>query len=127
MLSYYQAHLVSELDEDKKMNTQPFSHANPIERHAYQDLQLFIDNDSDLYMASVMPKIEYIQKRLKAGDYDHTKAAKLWLYLIDEGARKYCQVFKEKTNKFPKHLREELAKDYAAYYLYEIQLGNYKP
>jgi len=57
------------------------------------ELDLFIMNDEDLYRRRFMPIIENIKRKMKRGVYDHEKVIKLWMYLIDDAAKKYVQEF----------------------------------
>lgn len=93
-----------------------------IDQDAYDELQLFIDNDGDLYKRSLIPIVKNIQKKMKSGKYDHTKAPKLWMYHVDAGAKQYVKEFGgDVRNSFPKQLREKLAEEYADEYKEEIE------
>ena len=48
-------------------------------------------NDEELYRRRFMPIITNIKRKLKRNIYDHEKAQKLWMYLIDDAARKYVE------------------------------------
>jgi uncharacterized protein (DUF2384 family) len=60
---------------------------------AVNELDSFIMNDEDLYRRRFMPIISNIKRKLKKNVYDHEKAQKLWMYLIDDAARKYVQEY----------------------------------
>ena len=47
------------------------------------ELKLYIDNDGDLYRQRLVPIVKNIQRKMKSGKYDHSKAPKLWMYLCD--------------------------------------------
>ena len=55
------------------------------------ELRLYIDNDSDLYRQRLVPIVKNIQRKMKSGKYDHSKAPKLWKYLVYDGAKKYSK------------------------------------
>ena len=82
--------------------------------HERGELRIYIDNDYQLYQQK-----EAIEKNLarkaKKGVYGSKKAPKLWMYLVDAGARKYCKEFGcSMRNTIPKkNVREPIAKDYA--------------
>jgi post-segregation antitoxin (ccd killing protein) len=81
--------------------------------HEYRELQLYIDNDYQLYRQKQAIE-ENLRKKCAKGKYDHTKAPKLWQYMVDEGARKYAKEFGGTVRMmFPKPLRAALAKEYA--------------
>lgn len=82
--------------------------------HEYRELQLYIDNDYELYRQRQSIE-ENLRKKAAKGRYDHKKAPKLWQYMVDAGARKYVKDFGGSVRTmFPKKLREKLAADYAA-------------
>ena len=58
---------------------------------AVNELDSFIMNDEELYRQQFMPKILNLRRKIRKGIYDHEKAIKLWMYLIDNAARKYVQ------------------------------------
>ena len=54
-----------------------------------EELMMYIENDSDLNRQRFRPTIKNILRRKKSGKYDHTKAPKLWSYIVEAGAKKY--------------------------------------
>ena len=79
-----------------------------------RELRLFIDNDYILYQSRFIPMIENLKRKVKRGVYDHQKAPKLFIYLVDVGARKYCADFGGTVRQcFPKAVREAVAQEYA--------------
>ncbi len=58
-----------------------------------RELQLFCENDGDLYRQQVQPIHKNLQKKLAKGSYDHEKSKKLWMYLADNCAKKYAKDF----------------------------------
>lgn len=96
---------------------------------AKRELDLFIENDADLYRSQLIPIVKNLMTKMKRGVYDHSLAPKLWSYLIEAGAKKYIREFggpgDRMQNIFPKKLRDELAKEYADGYYEEIKLGSY--
>lgn len=66
-----------------------------------------------MYKQKFLPIIKNIIKKLKSDKYDHSKAPKLWMYYVDEGAKKYIKEFGGGPMKdlFPKPLRMRLAKE----------------
>ena len=55
------------------------------------ELTLFIENDGQLYHSQTQPIIKNLQRKYKKGVYDPTKAEKLWMYLVESGAKKYAK------------------------------------
>jgi hypothetical protein len=64
-----------------------------VDQHAAHDLHLTIANDGQLYTQQYMPIVENLRKKLAKGTYDRTKAVKLVMYLVDNGAKKYTRQF----------------------------------
>lgn len=93
---------------------------------AMDEIEMFIDNDGDLYRQQFMPIIKNIQKKIKSGRYDHKLALKLWGYLIENGMKKYA---KENGERWMDLLstkdRKVLAMKYADVYYDEIMNGNF--
>ena len=60
---------------------------------------------------------------MKSGKYDHAQAPELWMYLVDNGAKKYVREFGGDANKdFPKDLRLSVANQFANEYKAEIEI-----
>ncbi len=57
------------------------------------ELKLYIDNDGDLYRQQTTSIIKNLQRKLTKGIYDKSKAEKLWMYLVENGAKKYAKEF----------------------------------
>ncbi len=90
--------------------------------HEARELELFTENDRDLYHQRIVPIVKNMQRRMAKGDYDSEKAVRLWLYLIDESARKYCQLHGGTVRGcFPKPCREIVARSMRNHYEMEIE------
>ena len=86
-----------------------------------RELELFTENDADLYRQRIVPIVKNMQRRIAKGDYDSAKAAYLWLYLIDEAARQYCQLHGGTVRQcFPKSCRMMVARSMRDQYESEI-------
>lgn len=110
--------VMREMTEPRMHNVQDREYMNPVEMN---ELKMYIINDGDLYRQRVVPMINNLQKKLAKGQYDHNMAPKMWLYLVDEGAKKYVRDFGGNLQMmFPKKDRMVLAKDLADYYWDEI-------
>ena len=90
--------------------------------HAADELRMYIDNDRQLYRQQTTSIIKNVQRKLKSGKYDHTKAPKLWSYLVDNGVKKYIKEFGGNAKDlFPKDVRQSVAIELANYYKAEIE------
>ena len=58
-----------------------------------RELQLFCENDGDLYRQQMQPIQKNLERKLAKGNYDHEKSKKLWMYLADNCAKKYVKEF----------------------------------
>ena len=100
-----------------------------VDTDAVNDLDSFIMNDEDLYRRRFMPIISNIRRKLKKNVYDHEKAQKLWMYLIDDAAKKYVEEFgspeSDVKDMFPKETRLEVAKIISDRELENIKQGEY--
>jgi hypothetical protein len=97
------------------------------DEHAAQELELYVSNDSQLYHSQFIPIVKNLMKRRAAGTYNHEKAAKLFLYLADAGARKYYKEFGTQRGgfKFDLATRWAVAKSLRDSFETEAELGNY--
>ena len=77
------------------------------------ELKLYIDNDANLYRQRYMPILKNLSKKKKKGNYRKTLAQKAFMYLIDDGAKRYVRSYGGNARDvFPKRQRKQLAKDY---------------
>lgn len=96
-----------------------------VDEDGARELQLYIENDSKLYHQQFLPIVKNLMKRRANGTYDHEKAAKLFLYLVDEGARRYYKEFGSPGFKFNLATRWDVAKSLRDGFETEASLGNY--
>lgn len=94
-----------------------------------EELILFVDNDAQLYKQQFIPIIKNILRKRKRGVYDHSKAPKLWLYLMDNAAKKYAKEHGEPgarwMDMFPKNIRRLAAQMKADREWERIEGGEY--
>lgn len=64
-----------------------------VDKHALRELELYIDNDSELYRQRFQPILKNQCKKKKAGRWNQKLAVKGWMYLVDAGAQKYNKEF----------------------------------
>ena len=78
-----------------------------------KELKLYIDNDANLYRQKYMPILKNLSKKKKQGKYRKGLASKAFIYLIDDGAKRYVKSYGgNHLDVFPKRQRKSLAKDY---------------
>ena len=77
-----------------------------------RELKLYIDNDGQLYRQRYTPIEKNLTKKMEKGKYDSKLAVKLFMYLVDDGAKKYVKDFGGSVkDMFPKKDRIEVAKE----------------
>ncbi len=78
-----------------------------------EELKLYIDNDSSIYRQRYMPILKNLSKKKKKGNYRKGLASKAFMYMIDDGAKRYVRSYGgNHLDVFPKRQRKQLAKDY---------------
>ena len=100
-----------------------------IDSDAVNELDSFIMNNEDLYRRRFMPIISNIKRKMKKNVYDHEKAQKLWMYLVDDAAKEYVKEYgstqDDVASMFPKETREQVARIISDRELENIKQGEY--
>ena len=100
-----------------------------IDSDATNELDTFIMNNEDLYRRRFMPIISNIKRKIKRNVYDHEKAQKLWMYLVDDAAKEYVKEYgstqDDVANMFPKETRQQVARVISDRELENIKQGEY--
>src|SRR3990167_6374029 len=63
------------------------------DQHAARELEVFIENDGNLYRQMYTPIIKNLTTKVARGQYDHAKAVKGFMYLVDEGGKRDVNEF----------------------------------
>ena len=96
---------------------------------AAREIELYADNDSQLYYQSRRPILQNLSRKYKKGTFDINKAAKLWRYYIDAALKKYNKEFGSRGDNWfdllDTHDRQLLALEYANRTKQEFDLGNF--
>ncbi len=100
-----------------------------IDSDATNELDTYIMNNEDLYRRRFMPIISNIKRKLAKNVYDHEKAQKLWMYLVDDAAKEYVKEFGSQQDDvrdmFPKETRQQVARIISDRELENIKQGEY--
>ena len=100
-----------------------------IDSDAVNELDTYIMNNEELYRRRFMPIISNIRRKVAKNVYDHEKAQKLWMYLVDDAAKEYVKEFgstqDDISNMFPKETREQVARVISDRELENIKQGEY--
>ena len=100
-----------------------------IDSDAVNELDTYIMNSEELYRRRFMPIISNIKRKLAKNVYDHEKAQKLWMYLVDDAAKEYVKEFGSQqddvSNMFPKETRMQVARIISDRELENIKQGEY--
>lgn len=100
-----------------------------IDSDAVNELDTYIMNNEELYRRRFMPIISNIKRKLAKNMYDHEKAQKLWMYLVDDAAKEYVKEFgstqDDVATMFPKETRQQVARVISDRELENIKQGEY--
>jgi hypothetical protein len=100
-----------------------------IDSDAVNELDTYIMNNEELYRRRFMPIISNIKRKLAKNVYDHEKAQKLWMYLVDDAAKEYVKehgsVQDDVATMFPKETRQQVARVISDRELENIKQGEY--
>lgn len=98
-----------------------------VDHPAATELYLFIENDGDLYRQQYQPILKNLVTKQAKGVYDKDKAIKLWLYLVESGAKKYVREYGSGAwhEMFNVPTRREVAVKLNEHFLAESALGAY--
>ena len=100
-----------------------------VDSNATNELDLFIMNNEDLYRRQFMPIIQNLKKKIAKNVYDHEKAKKLWMYLVDDAAKEYVKEFgkpdEDIKDMFPRETRQRVAELIADRELKNLEQGEY--
>jgi hypothetical protein len=61
------------------------------DKAAAKELELYISNDSTLYRQQTVTIQKNLMTKKAQGKYDSEMSVKLWMYLMDAGAKKYAK------------------------------------
>jgi hypothetical protein len=100
-----------------------------IDKPAARELELYIENDRDLYRQRFLPMVLNLQRKIKKGVFRQRLAIKMFQYLSDDGAKKYAREFGGPGTPwnvmFPKRTRRMVAARLVRHFISEIRAGNY--
>ena len=78
-----------------------------------EELKVYIDNDSSLYNQRYIPVLKNLTKKKKKNKYRSALAVKGFLYLVNDGAKRYVKDYGGNARDiFPKRQRIMLSRDY---------------
>jgi hypothetical protein len=60
---------------------------------AARELEIYIDNDADIYEKYKMPLFKMLTKKMQNGTYDHARAARAFVNMVDMAAHKYAKEY----------------------------------
>ena len=95
---------------------------------AARELELYAENDGQLYQQSGVPIMKNLSKKFKKGTYDSALAAKLWKYHADRAAKKYSQensTGDDWKTMFTPRDRMEMARSMEDSWKSEMEAGNF--
>ncbi len=104
----------------------PYGSIEGADKDGARELELYIENDRDLYRQQFIPIVKNLMLKRRKGVFNPQLAAKLFLYLVEDGAKKYCREFGGTWNKmFSMPTRQLVANHFVFSFGAEADLGNY--
>jgi hypothetical protein len=88
-----------------------------------RELELYIDNDVTLYNQRKFPIEKNLIKKVASGTFDINQAPKIYMFLINDGIKKYTKDFGGIS--LSKSEKENLAKDYVNKFLDDADGGQF--
>ena len=96
---------------------------------AVNELDLYINNNEDLYRKRFMPLVHNLNNDLKANRYNHENAVKQWNLLVNDAAREYVKEFgkpgEDVKDMFAQDSRAKVAQVLADRELENMKAGEY--
>ena len=96
---------------------------------AVNELDLYINNNEDLYRKKFMPLVHNLNRDLKANRYNHENAVKQWNLLINDAAREYVKEFgkpgEDVKDMFAQDIRAKVAQVLADREFENMKAGEY--
>lgn len=96
---------------------------------AVNELDLYINNNEDLYRKNFMPLIYWLNRSLKNNTYNHENAIKKWNLLVNDAAMFYTKEFgkpgEDVKDFFPKETRAKVAQVLADREFNNMKAGEY--
>jgi len=96
---------------------------------AVNELDLYINNNEDLYRKRFMPLVHNLNRDLKANRYNHENAVKQWNLLVNDAAREYVKEFgkpgEDVKDMFAQDSRAKVAQVLADRELENMKAGEY--
>jgi hypothetical protein len=83
-------------------------------KHNVRELQLYMENSSQLYRQQGEPILKNLTKKAEKGTYDEMGAAKLYKHFADTGAKAYDKEFSGSSGTFSVADRNAVAKNFAS-------------
>lgn len=94
---------------------------NPINK---RELELYVENDAQLYRQMIVPTYKNLQKKMDKGTYDPQKAEISFKRIADAGAKSYVKEFGGDNYTFSPSDRRGVAVSMRRYFENEYKAGN---
>ena len=96
---------------------------------AVNELDLYINNNEDLYRKRFMPLVHNLNRDVKNNRYNHDNATKQWNLLVNDAAREYVKEFgkpgEDVKDMFSQDSRAKVARVLADRELENMKKGEY--
>ena len=94
-----------------------------------RELELFINNEREIYFSLVVPTRKALQRHFKRGTYDTDRAIIAWKRVCDRSAHIYARTYDNERNWnkiFSVEDRKQTAIELEKYWHEEMKLGNFE-
>ena len=96
---------------------------------AVNELDLYINNNEDLYRKRFMPLVHNLNREVKNNRYNHDNAVKQWNLMVNDAAREYVKEFgkpgEDVKDMFSQDSRAKVARVLADRELENMKKGEY--
>ena len=106
--------------------TLPFDESK-VDDDAFEELSIYLQCSAEIHRQRIVPMIANVQRRMKAGTYDHSLAPKLWIVAVKDAVKGYKREHGSLTCDlgFTPDTQRKLANDLANEYKDAIEGGEY--
>lgn len=109
---------VANFREEEKEIQEPLK--EEVDEHGVDELSQYIMNDAQLYRGQYIPIVKNLMNKKAKGVFDPALAVKLFLYLVNEGAKRYAKEF---HSVFDKETRVAVAEELTQAFVEESETG----
>jgi len=92
-----------------------------VDSHSARELQLYIENDRNIYRQRIQPIIRNLASKMKKGSFDEKLAVKAFMYAVEDGQKAYNKEFGDGSMKLDRNSKTAVAEKLLDGYREEIE------